>query len=81
MLIEHAPPEWFQISTPGSEPKHGAQLSLLVHDHPGERFRALQAEGVVCDFREPNVIRVAPVPLYNTFRDVWRFAKILARQV
>ncbi|MHC4093984.1 MAG: kynureninase/PvdN C-terminal domain-containing protein [Planctomycetota bacterium] len=37
----------------------------------------LQAAGVVCDFREPNVIRVAPVPLYNTYHEVWQFARIL----
>ena len=80
-LIGQAPPEWFQIITPGEQSAHGAQLSLLVHDHPRERFRALQAEGVVCDFREPNVIRVAPVPLYNTFHEVWRFAQILAQRV
>jgi kynureninase len=36
------------------------------------------ATGVKCDFREPNVIRVAPTPLYNTFHEVWRFAQILA---
>jgi len=34
---------------------------------------------VIADFREPNVIRIAPVPLYNTFAEVWRFAQILAR--
>ena len=44
-------------------------------------FDALHGEGVVCDFREPNVIRVAPVPLYNTFHEVWRFAQVLRRHV
>ena len=39
----------------------------------------LKAEGVVCDFRQPNVIRAAPVPFYNTFHDVWTFAQVLAR--
>src|SRR5713101_6703002 len=39
----------------------------------------LDEAGVICDFREPNVIRVAPTPLYNTFHEVWRFAKILAK--
>jgi len=41
-------------------------------------FGKLQAAGVKCDFREPNVIRAAPTPLYNSFHEVWRFAKILA---
>jgi len=36
-----------------------------------------EAAGVKCDFREPNVIRVAPTPLYNGFHQVWRFAQIL----
>jgi kynureninase len=36
---------------------------------------------VICDFREPDVIRVAPVPLYNTFEDVWDFCDILRRSV
>ena len=48
-----------------------------MHDRAKERFRALQAAGVVCDYREPNVIRVAPVPLYNTHLDVYRFAETL----
>jgi kynureninase len=43
-----------------------------------ESFKRLEAAGVKCDFREPNVIRVAPTPLYNTFHEAWRFAKILA---
>ena len=66
------------IITPGEMDARGCQLSILVHEHPKELFRKLQAAGVKCDFREPNVIRVAPTPLYNTFREVWRFAKILA---
>ena len=65
---------------PGVEPDaRGCQLSILVHDRPQELQRALHAEGVVCDFREPNVVRVAPTPLYNSFEDVWRFAQVLAR--
>ena len=56
----------------------GCQLSILAHEHPKELFNKLQAAGVKCDFREPNVIRAAPTPLYNTFYEVWRFAKILA---
>src|SRR6266566_4146536 len=67
----------FTVITPGEMDARGCQLSILVHEHPKELFRKLQAAGVKCDFREPNVVRVAPTPLYNTFREVWRFAKIL----
>jgi kynureninase len=38
----------------------------------------LQSAGVLCDFREPNVLRAAPAPLYNTFEEIWRFVQILA---
>jgi kynureninase len=48
-----------------------------VQEHAKELFSRLEAAGVKCDFREPNVIRAAPTPLYNTFHDVWRFANIL----
>ena len=48
-----------------------------MDEHGKEVFGKLEAAGVTCDFREPNVIRVAPTPLYNTFHEVWRFAKIL----
>ena len=53
-------------------------MSILAHELPKELFKELQTAGVKCDFREPHVIRVAPTPLYNTFHEVWRFAKILA---
>ena len=42
-------------------------------------MQALAAECIVVDFREPDVIRAAPVPLYNTFHEVWRFSGILGR--
>ncbi|MCA9290113.1 MAG: kynureninase [Phycisphaerales bacterium] len=77
-LIEREPREWFEIITPRAPDASGCQLSILVHDRPRERFAALEAAGVVGDFREPNVIRVAPVPLYNSFHDVWRFVRVLA---
>jgi kynureninase len=62
--------------------EHGCQLSILVHaENPKGLQKALQEAGVVSDFRPPNVVRVAPVPLYNTFHEVWRFARILDRGV
>ena len=68
----------FTIITPTSPDERGCQLSILAHEHPKELHNELVAAGVKCDFREPNVIRVAPTPLYNTFHEAWRFARILA---
>src|SRR2546430_6004166 len=68
----------FTVITPRNPDERGCQLSILAHEHPKELLRKLEAAGVKCDFREPNVIRVAPTPLYNTFHEVWRFARILA---
>jgi kynureninase len=56
-------------------------LSLLIHRGPRELLERLETEGVMADFREPNIIRVAPVPLYNTFHEIWQFAGILAKQL
>jgi kynureninase len=68
----------FSVITPRDPNGRGCQLSILAHQHPKELHNELVAAGVKCDFREPNVIRVAPTPLYNTFHEVWRFAKMLA---
>ena len=64
---------------PRDPARRGCQISLVVHDRPRELLAALEAAGVVCDFREPNVLRVAPAPLYNTHHDVWTFADVLGR--
>jgi kynureninase len=66
-----------EILTPGDPSSRGCQLSLVVPRMSSEIQRKLLARGVVCDFREPNVVRAAPVPLYNTFHDVWRFVQEL----
>ena len=68
----------FSIITPESDNEHGSQLSILVHENARRVFQQLEVAGVRCDFREPNVIRVAPAPLYNTFHEVWRFAQLLS---
>jgi kynureninase len=69
----------FTVITPRNSDERGCQLSILAHEHPKELLKELEAADVKCDFREPNVIRVAPTPLYNTFHEVWRFAAILAQ--
>ena len=66
-----------EIITPGGENEKGCQVSMLMLDRGKEVFNALMQEGVIADWREPNVIRVAPVPLYNTFTDVFVFGQIL----
>jgi kynureninase len=69
----------FETITPRETDAQGCQLSLLIHERAKQVLDALAAAGVICDFREPNVIRAAPTPLYNTFHDAWRFSQVLAR--
>jgi len=66
-----------EIITPSKEAERGCQVSMLMHKNGKAIFEALINEGVIADWREPNVIRVAPVPLYNTYEDVWKFGNIV----
>lgn len=66
-----------EVITPSDPQQRGAQLSILAHGHGRSLFDELTRRGVVADWREPNVIRVAPVPMYNSFEDVWRLGQIL----
>ena len=77
-LLEQAGSDLFTVTTPHDSEARGCQLSILAHKNPKELHKELEAAGVKCDFREPNVIRAAPTPLYNTFHEVWRFAQILS---
>jgi kynureninase len=77
-LLDQAGSKRFTMITPRSPDERGCQLSIRAHEEPRKLFTELQAAGVKCDFREPDIIRAAPVPLYNTFHDVWRFAQILS---
>ena len=65
------------IITPVNENERGCQVSMLMLKKGKEIFNALIEHGVIGDWREPNVIRVAPVPLYNRFEDVWQFGNII----
>jgi len=71
------PKEVLEIITPAEPAARGCQLSLLVNRKGRELFETLMDHGFVLDWREPNVIRVAPTPLYNTFEDVYWFAQFL----
>lgn len=69
----------FNVITPKDPAQRGCQLSLLTGRDGKKLFDFLTENGVVADWREPNVVRVAPVPLYNSFEDVWRLADLLRR--
>jgi len=66
-----------KVLTPGGN--KGCQVSMLMLQHGRPIFERLASEGVFADWREPDVIRVAPVPLYNTFEEVWLFADKLKK--
>ena len=77
-----------QILTPSEESERGAQLSISLVSSGKEVFDALVSNGIIADWREPNlgkgqagVIRVAPVPLYNSYEDVFKFVQILRKNL
>lgn len=76
-LLDQRSPGGFEVVTPRERERRGSQISLLCRSEPREVLRKLTAAGVLADFREPDVIRVAPVPLYNRFADVWAFVEAL----
>ena len=67
----------FTIITPEQESLHGAQLSLLFYSEMDKIFKHCRSRGLIADERRPNVIRLAPAPLYNTFQDVANAVQIL----
>ena len=67
----------FQIITPKEPVNPGCQLSILVNHSGREIYEFLKESGVIVDWREPNVIRFAPVPLYNSFEDIYNLSQIL----
>lgn len=75
-LLLHEGHDTCSIITPTEPGERGCQLSLRIGANGRQLFEHLSSSGVVCDWREPDVIRVAPVPLYNSFTDVHRFAEL-----
>ncbi len=68
----------FEIITPTPFEQRGCQISMLFKNRGKEVFTQLQKNGVIADWREPNVIRIAPVPLYNSFQDILDLFDILS---
>jgi kynureninase len=71
---------FFEVITPRDADKKGCQVSLLMLQNGKKVFDQLTLEGIITDWREPDLIRLAPVPLYNSFEEVWNFANTL-RQI
>jgi kynureninase len=70
-----------EVITPTNEDERGCQVSMLMLKDGKKIFDTLMQQGVIADWREPNVIRVAPVPLYNSFEDVYQFGQIITKTI
>jgi kynureninase len=79
-LFEHSGIKGFEIITPKDPEKRGCQLSFRMTNPDKTLFNRLVKRNIIADWREPDVIRIAPVPLYNSFMDVYRFVKILSEE-
>lgn len=66
-----------EIITPINWDQRGCQVSIIAHGYGKQLFEKLSKAGIIVDWREPNVIRMAPVPLYNSFEDVYKFGEVL----
>ncbi len=71
----------FEIITPADQAQRGTQLSVFLHGEGKELFRYLMDQGVITDWREPNVIRLAPAPFYCSFEDMYEFGQILKKGI
>jgi kynureninase len=74
-LLEQEPSERFSMITPRDPTQRGCQLSLQIQGNGRAVCDRLARQGIICDWREPDILRVAPVPLYNSFLDVHTFAE------
>jgi kynureninase len=80
-LLDQIASEAFSILTPRDPLQRGCQLSITVKGSGRKIFDGLRAAGIVCDWREPDCIRIAPVPLYNSFMDAYLFAEAFAAEL
>lgn len=71
----------FEIITPSNPQERASQLSVFLHGEGRSLFEYLMKNGVITDWREPNVIRLAPVPLYTSFEDMFEFGQILKKGI
>ncbi len=78
-LLDQLLKDTITIITPRDPQQRGAQLSIVIPQNARDTRAALKQQGVICDAREPDVIRLAPTPLYTSYHDCWRCAHALAR--
>ena len=74
---QHLGYDWIEIMTPKNPEERGCQLSLLVKNRGKELFDYLTKNNIIGDWREPNCIRLSPVPLYNSFEQIWEVGQVL----
>lgn len=84
LLLQALLTDTVSVLTPSEIEARGCQLSVRIRRSPGEArviHEQLTRAGYICDWREPDVVRVAPAPLYNTYVDVWEFVQALRRTI
>lgn len=74
-LLTEVGGDFFKLITPKEVSQRGSQLSIKLKSQPKDFVKLLGAKGIICDFREPDIMRAAPTPMYNSFEDVYQFAK------
>ena len=80
-LVNQMEKKEIKIITPSEPERRGSQLSIQVQNADKSLFDKITARGVIADWREPDVIRVSPIPLYNSYEDVCRFVEILKTEI
>lgn len=80
-LVNTLGDEVINIVTPADPQQRGSQLSIQVKNADKALFDSITEAGVIADWREPDVIRVAPVPMYNSYEDVYHFYNILKSNI
>ena len=80
-LLHQIDTDKIRIITPSNPSQRGSQLSIQVKNADKTLFQKINDAGVIADWREPDVIRVAPTAMYNTYEEVYQFVKILEREV
>jgi kynureninase len=79
--IDKEVPSSFEILTPQNQNERGCQLSVFLHGEGKELFNYLMKNGVITDWREPNVIRLAPTPFYCSYKDMYNFGQMLKKGI